>query len=87
MSTVMINDLPMNKELDREAMAELSGRGKWHLISSSIVTGNWGSYSKRFSQYQGTTFHDGYLQRKYYEGWKRERTQTEYSYWNKYVKV
>ena len=40
-----------------------------------------------FSNYQGLTFHDGYLSRHTYEGWKRQRTQTEYSYWDHYVRI
>jgi hypothetical protein len=40
-----------------------------------------------YKSYVGTTFHDGYLTKQYNEGWKRTRTQTEYSYWDHFVRV
>jgi hypothetical protein len=87
MSTLMINDLSMGKELDRAALANLTGRGEWHRISRSVSTGAWGSYSRLSKQYVGTKMHDGYLSRQYRERWLRKRTQYEYTSWNHYVRV
>ena len=87
MSTLMINDLTMGKELDRDALTNLTGRGEWHLLSRTVATGAWSSYSRLSKQYVGTTFHDGYLSRKYRERWLRKRTQYEYTTWCHYVRV
>ena len=58
-----------------------------HLLSSFVNTGSWGNYTRMYANYVGTTFHDGYLSRHYSEGWQRQRTQTEYSYWDHFVRV
>ena len=87
MNAIALQDLNVSKELDQAALAEVLGGGSWHKISSSISTGSWSSYSRRYQTYIGTTFHDGYLARKYREGWKRTRKQTEYSTWYHYVRV
>ena len=87
MNTLNLNDLSLSQALDRKAMTQLTGAGDWHLRSSSIATGSWSGYTQTFSQYVGQTFHDGYLSRQTYEGWKRTRTQTEYSYWDHFVRV
>ncbi|MBL8267716.1 hypothetical protein [Steroidobacter sp.] len=87
MNALNLNDLNVSQALDRKSMAELTGAGDWHLRSSFISTGSWSGYTQMFSQYVGTTFHDGYLSRQTYEGWKRTRTQTEYSYWDHFVRV
>jgi hypothetical protein len=87
MTALALIDLNMGKELDSQALASISGQGAWHKTGSSISTGSWSGYSLRYKNYQGILFHDGYLSRKYTEGWKRTRTQTEYSSWNHYVKV
>ncbi|HEY5756819.1 MAG TPA: hypothetical protein VIU34_13400, partial [Steroidobacter sp.] len=60
----------------------------WHLRSSFISTGAWSGYQQFYNQYVGLTYaHDGYLSRQTYEGFKRTRTQTEYSYWDHFVRV
>ena len=88
MNALVISDLAVGNDLDRAAMAELSGRGTiWEKLGSSISTGSWSGYSRRYSSYLGTVVKNGYLHRKYREGFKRTRTQTEYSTWHKYVKV
>ena len=87
MNALAIIDLNIDNQLDSQALASITGKGEWHQTSSFISTGSWSSYSRRYANYQGITFHDGYLSRKYKEGWKRTRTQTEYSYWDHYVKV
>ena len=68
-------------------MAELTGGAEWHLRSSYISTGSWSGYTQMFKTYIGQTYHDGYLSKQTYEGWKRTRTQTEYSYWDHFVRV
>ena len=87
MTTLITNDLNASQALDRTAMADLKGGADWHLLSSFVSTGAWGAYQQMFSNYQGITFHDGYLSRHTYEGWKRQRTQTEYSYWDHFVRI
>ena len=87
MTTLNLNDLKVSEALDRKSMAELTGAGEWHLRSSFVSTGAWSGYSLVSSQYRGILFHDGYLSRHTYETWKRTRTQTEYSYWDHFVKV
>ena len=87
MTILAISDLNASEALDRKAMTELKGGSDWELLSSWVSTGSWSGYSQMFSSYVGITFHDGYLSRQTYEGWKRTRTQTEYSYWNHFVRV
>lgn len=87
MTALQLNDLNISEALDRKSMAELTGAGEWHMTSSFVSTGSWSGYTQTFSSYVGTTFHDGYLSRQTYEGWKRTRTQTEYSYWDHFVRV
>jgi hypothetical protein len=87
MTALAINDLNMGNELDRQALASIAGKGEWHKIGSSVSTGSWSGYKFRYATYKGITFHDGYLSRHTVEGWKRTRTQTEYSTWNHYVKI
>lgn len=87
MNTINIKDLSVSEALDRKALSNITGRGDWHLRSSYISTGSWSGYTQMFSSYVGTTFHDGYLSRQTYEGWKRTRTETEYSYWDHFVRV
>jgi hypothetical protein len=87
MTILAISDLAASEALDRQAMADIKGGSEWHLSSSWISTGAWSGYSQMFSSYVGITFHDGYLSRQTYEGWKRTRTQTEYSYWDHFVRV
>ena len=65
----------------------MKGRGEWHLLSSFVDTGSSGNYTRMYANYVGTTFHDGYLSRHYSEGWQRQRTQTEYSYWDHFVRA
>ena len=87
MTILAITDLNASEALDRQAMTELKGGSEWELSSSWISTGSWSGYSQMFSSYVGITFNDGYLCRQTYEGWKRTRVQTEYSYWNHFVRV
>ena len=87
MTTLQLNDLNLSQALDRKAMTELTGGYEWHLRSSYVATGSWSGYTQFSSQYQGITLHDNYWSRHTYEGWKRTRTQTEYSYWDHFVRV
>jgi hypothetical protein len=86
-TTLTINDLNLSNELDSQALATICGRGEWEFLGAYVATGSWGGYQNRFTSYVGTTFHDGYLSRQYYEGWLRSKTDYEYSYWNQYVRV
>ncbi|MDY6949648.1 MAG: hypothetical protein SXG53_28560 [Pseudomonadota bacterium] len=87
MTTLNLGDLSLSQALDRKSMSELRGGGEWHLRSSFVASGAWSGYSYVSGQYQGLTFHDNYLSRHTYETWKRTRTQTEYSYWDHFVKL
>lgn len=80
-------DLPVSAELDNDAMSAISGAGQWHRTSVRVYTGSWGNYKSFLNRYIGTKFHDGYLSREYRRGFTRQRTQTEVSYWNQYVRV
>lgn len=87
MTTLNIADLKTSQAMDRKALNEVTGRGDWALRSSFVSTGSWSGYTQMFSSYVGITFHDGYLSRQTYEGWKRTKTDTEYSYWDHFVRV
>jgi hypothetical protein len=87
MTTLNIADLNTSQALDMKAMNEVTGRGEWHQRSSFVTTGAWSGYSAMYYNYVGTTFHDGYLVRQYDGGYKRTRTQTEYSYWDHFVRI
>ena len=87
MNALAINDLSITKDLDTTAMTAIKGGSDWNQRSSGIATTDWSGYTNMFKSYVGTTFHDGYLTRQYNEGWKRTRTQTEYSYWDHFVRV
>ena len=80
-------DLNVSSALDAQALADIRGGSDWHLRSSFISTSGWSGYSAMFYNYVGTTFHDGYLTRQYYGGYTRTRTQTEYSYWDHFVRI
>ncbi|MEM9624469.1 MAG: hypothetical protein AAF993_22705 [Pseudomonadota bacterium] len=84
---IALTDLAVSQDLDSQAMNAVQGAGAWHKRYSFISTGSWGAYKRTSVNYRGIKFHDGYLHRHYIEGWKRSRTQTEYSSWNHYVKV
>ena len=87
MNAIALNDLSISKDLDKAAMTAIKGGSEWNLRSSGIATTDWSGYTNMFKSYVGQTFHDGYLTRQYNEGWKRTRTQTEYSYWDHFVRV
>ena len=82
MSTLMINDLSMGKELDRAALANFTGRGDhWQLISRSYGFGAWSSYQLRSKSYVATRKLHGKRHRLYKEKWVRTRVQYEYTKW------
>ena len=87
MNTLQLNDLNRSEALDRKSMTELTGAGAWHQRGATYYNGAWSGYSFVNSQYQGLTYHDGYLSRHTYETWKRTRVQTEYSFWDHFVRV
>jgi hypothetical protein len=87
MNALSLNDLTVSKDLDRAALVAIKGGSDWNLRSTSIGTTEWSAYSNMYKSYVGTTFHDGYLTKQYNEGWKRTRTQSEYSYWDHFVRV
>jgi len=84
---IAMNDLAISQDLDNQAMSTVKGAGAWHRRYAVMSTGRFGAYQRTSVSYRGIKFHDGYLQRHYIEGWKRSRTQTEYSSWDHYVKV
>jgi hypothetical protein len=87
MNALNISDLGTSQALDIKAMSDIKGGAEWHQRSSFISTGGWSGYSAMYYNYVGTTFHDGYLVRQYDGGYKRTRTQTEYSYWDHFVRI
>ena len=89
MSAVSITDLPLDKELDRNALAELTGRGSiiWNYRSSTTSYSGWSAQKRVYSSYQGTTIKNGYLHRHYREGWQRQRTEYKTNHWDKFVKI
>jgi hypothetical protein len=87
MNAIALNDLNTSQNLDKAALTAIKGRGDWHQRSVGIATSDWSGYTNMYKSYVGQTFHDGYLSRQYNEGWKRTRTQTEYSYWDHFVRV
>ncbi|HEY0683225.1 MAG TPA: hypothetical protein VGD45_12910 [Steroidobacter sp.] len=87
MNTLSLNDLSCSEALDRASMGELAGAGPYHLTGLAYYNGAWSGYTLMSAQYQYTTIHDGYWARKYSETWRRTRVQTEYSYWNHFVRI
>ena len=87
MTTLNITDLSTSKALDMQAMNDITGAGEWHQRSSFVSTGSWSGYSAMYYNYVGTTWHDGYLVRQYDGGYTRQRVQTEYSYWDHFVRI
>jgi hypothetical protein len=85
--TITLDNLSVSTDLDRAALVAIKGGSEWNQRSSGVVTNDWSAYSNMYKSYVGTTFHDGYLTRQYNEGWKRTRAQTEYSYWDHFVRV
>jgi hypothetical protein len=87
MKAIQLADLTLSADLDVAAMTATIGGSEWNLRSSAVATTDWSAYTNMYKSYVGTTFHDGYLTKQYNEGWKRTRTQTEYSYWDHFVRV
>lgn len=88
MSAVAITDLSINTDLDRDALAQLTGRGvSWSFISTTTGYSAWSSQTRVYSVYKGTLIKNGYLHRHYQEGWRRQRIEYQTNHWNKYVKV
>ena len=87
MTTLNLGDLSLSQALDRKSMAELRGGAQRQLRSCLVASGARRGYSYVSGQYQGPTVHDNSLSRHTYETWKRTRTQTEYSYWDHFVKL
>ncbi|HEY0683217.1 MAG TPA: hypothetical protein VGD45_12870 [Steroidobacter sp.] len=87
MNTLQINDLELSEALDRESMAALAGGNAYHQTGATYYNGAWSGYTLMSAQYQYTTIHDGYWARKYSETWRRTRVQTEYSYWDHFVRI
>lgn len=87
MNTLQINDLELSDALDRKSMSELSGGSAYHLRGATVYSGAWSGYTLMSAQYQGYAIHDGGWARKYSETWRRTRVQTEYSYWDHFVKI
>ena len=89
MSAITLTDLPLNNDLDRNALAELTGRGSvsWSFRFSTTSYSGWSAQQRVYSNYQGTLMKDGYLHRHYTEGWQRQRTEYKTNHWNKYVKI
>ena len=87
MTTLITNDLTASQALDSKAMAELTGGSEWHQLYKYSVLSAWSGYSYVTGSNQGLTFHDGYLSRHSKEWWKRTRVETEYSYWDHFVRI
>ena len=81
MNQLTLVDLDNSQALAHQAMCDLTGGAEWELRSSTVVNGAWSAYSKLFVREPYGTIHDGYRALHTYEGFKRTRLQTEYSYW------
>ena len=87
MTTLKLVDLDSSAALVRSAMAALLGGNSWVLRTATVVSGAWSAQQRFYYQSMGRTTHDNYPAWWSLEGWKRSRTQTEYSYWDHFVKV
>jgi hypothetical protein len=87
MNQLALVDLDNSQALAHQAMCDLTGGGDRQLISSSTVYGPWSEYQRLFRQDVYLTTHDNYKAVHSYEGFKRSRTLTEYSYWLHTVRV
>lgn len=84
MMTLPLNDLVCSEALDHKTMVELKG-GERRLRYAVIVNGP--TTVTVTSQFLGLTFHDGYLSRHTLDMYKRTTIQTEYSYWDNFIRV
>ena len=87
MSTLAILDLGVSKVLDRQALAAVSGRGMNHYVTTTTTAGAWGGWSAWNYDYQGQTFHDGYLSKHYVVTKNRYKTDKQTEIWNQYIRV
>ena len=87
-ATLVINDLALSKELDRQAMSKIFGRGRvdWE------YTGSWeGSLSnyqytgRYFMSFVQNVYKPGYgWVKKYSTGYEYKREQYKWNYYNEY---
>ena len=87
MTTLALVDITASQALDCKAMAALRGGAQDHLAYKYTSYSAWSSMSRFYQQRIGYTWHDGYLTNHYYEGWQKQRTEYETSYWNRYYRV
>ncbi len=90
MTTLVINDLTMSKELDRKALSNVIGRGRvaWEYLGSSVGPMSAWRYTgrnfKRFLQNSYLSGH-GWVQ-KYRTGYQYKRQQFKWNFFNEFYK-
>ena len=82
MTAMTIADLGISQDLDRAALATVTGAGYYEHLYNTYAYGSWSGY------------YDGKVLGNFYNScgqlykqqirWTRARTQYEYSYWNYY---
>jgi hypothetical protein len=88
MAALTLVDLETTQALNCKAMSALKGRGEWHLYRTEIYLGrSWSGYCQILKWDLGETVHDGYKARLYFEGYTRQKVDTEFTYWNHYVRI
>jgi hypothetical protein len=82
MNALTIADLALSQDLDRDALATITGAGYYQHLSNSYSYSSYGSYygGEWVGGYLYTSSGQAYRQAR----WKRDRTQTEVSLWNYY---
>jgi len=81
MNAVMtIVDLAVSQDLDRGALATITGAGYYQHLSNSYSYGSWGGYYG--GEWVGETLYTSNGSAYRQARWKRDRVQTEVSLWN-----
>jgi hypothetical protein len=81
---IMASGIIRSEALDHKTMVELTG-GERRLRYAVVVNGP--TSVTVTSQFLGLTFHDGYLSRHTLDTYKRRTIQTEYSYWDNFIRM
>jgi hypothetical protein len=80
MNALTIADLALSQDLDRDALATISGAGYYVHLNNSYSYGSWGAYYGGTWVGEELTTSSGAKYRQ--ARWKRDRVQTEVSLWN-----
>jgi hypothetical protein len=80
MNALTLADLAVSQDLDRDALATITGAGYYVHLNNSYSYGSYGSYYD--GQWVGGELTNAYGQKYRQARWKRDRVQTEVSLWN-----